>query len=151
MSMPKEIKRDLPNGTPLVVNALYARMFRCKVFIKKYDPEYDNYSVITAEDYVDYEGYTTKKGTHSDVKRECFFDRTNIPPEWPKELIDFVNSAVSEPKEIVVISKHELVSEALHLLEMKLKRSKRKDDAQKLEFLQKETENILLMIKSSKK
>lgn len=137
----KIIPKDLPKGTPLVINAMVPAYCESKVLVVSYDRHNDAYSVETAEDHVDYTGWTTKKGKVFLIKRECLFGAGDIPDEWSEDLKRFVNAApVPLP---VSFTRYDIVQEALYALEVRLRRSKRAEDKEKLQYLLAEVDGIL--------
>lgn len=137
-------QKGLPKGAPMVANGMVHAFCGCKVFAERYDPKNDVYLVKTAEVHVGLDGRTTKKGEQFYIGRDCLFDRSSIPEEWPEELKQFVGSVEPVVEKFEAPSRHDIVKEALLLLETKLKR---KSDKEKLEFLRKETDGILSKLK----
>lgn len=91
------VKKGLPKGTPLVVNASVYHYFRCKVRVIRYVPETDIYQVESAEDHVDLEGWKTKSGKALEFDRACLFGADEVPNDWPEDIREFVAPAPSAP------------------------------------------------------
>lgn len=143
----KMISRDLPKGTPLVVNGAVHGLFQCLVHVIEYIKEDDSYYLEVAKDFVNVEGQKFLKGMEIFVERLSLFDAEMIPNEWPEYIREFLEEPPSLNGVKKDVDHHDIVQEALLMMETKLRRSKRKEDKEKLNVLQKEMDIILLRLK----
>lgn len=141
------IAKDLPKGTPLVVNGLVYRFFLCKMFVEQYLKDDDLYRVVVAEDHLDADGHIWKKGFVTLIGRDCFFDKNDVDATTREDIGEFLLSGENVAASLDIYSHHDMVQEALLTLEMKLKRSRKRSDQDKLEYLRQNTSDILLRLK----